>query len=176
MILIAGLGIFSWLGVQSANDSTSRTLDERLIIARLAASRLDETLQYALVQLQSNASSTDLLQSQSKFIATASVAQESLIRSGVSAKNIIAVGASGGVIFAEPSSAGLVGANLSEYSSVKKVLGDGAAAISGLVSIPQIPKPVVLISVPLRGEAGDIQGALVCTVDMDQSISGSFSK
>ena len=75
MILIAGLGIFSWLGVQSANDSTSRTLDERLIIARLAASRLDETLQYALVQLQSTASSADLMQSQDSFNSVAAVLQ-----------------------------------------------------------------------------------------------------
>lgn len=59
--LAIGLGLFSWLGVQSVNESVERTLDERLIIARVMASHLDHTLETVLVQLQDAANFNDRL-------------------------------------------------------------------------------------------------------------------
>ena len=49
---VIGLGVFSWLGVQSLNESTERILNERLTIARVIASHLDETLAHIQVELQ----------------------------------------------------------------------------------------------------------------------------
>ncbi len=53
--LVVGLGLFSWLGVQSVNEIVERTFEERLTMARIVASHLDEMLTYILVQLQSAA-------------------------------------------------------------------------------------------------------------------------
>ncbi len=49
--LVVGLGLFSWVGLQSSKESTERILDERLTIARVLASHLDETLAYIQLQL-----------------------------------------------------------------------------------------------------------------------------
>ena len=53
--LAIGLGLFSWVGMQSVNESIDKTLDERVTIARMMASHLDELLRVALVQVQNAA-------------------------------------------------------------------------------------------------------------------------
>jgi len=53
--LVVGLGLFSVLALQSVNESLQRTLQERLAIARIVANRLDQTLNYIIVQLRSTA-------------------------------------------------------------------------------------------------------------------------
>jgi len=35
--LVVGLGLFSWLGIQSVKENTAKVLDERLIIAKMMA-------------------------------------------------------------------------------------------------------------------------------------------
>jgi hypothetical protein len=53
--LVIGLGLFSWLGIRSMNESTERILNERLSIARIMAAYMDEELAHFLSHLQNAA-------------------------------------------------------------------------------------------------------------------------
>ena len=50
--LVVGLGLFSWLGIRSVNESTERALDERLTIARILAGHIDENLTHVVTHLR----------------------------------------------------------------------------------------------------------------------------
>ena len=176
VIMIIGLGIFSWLAVQSVNDSTQRTLDERLIIARLAASRLDETLRNIVVQIQASATSYGSIKNARDFLSVADPLLSTLTKSGISVQNILIVDASGKVLFVEPGILVPADTMMSGYPSVNKALNAGVPTISGLVSLPFVKTPEVLINVPMPSTDGQIPGVLVCLLDLDQSIQGQFSQ
>lgn len=175
-VLMTGLGLFSWLGLQSVNDSTERTLDERLTIARIAASQIDETLTRVLVQLQTIADLGEGIRTEEKFFSAASPLYELFAKTGIYAKNIFLIDKDGKVLMVEPKDPRIVGFDMSTYAEVSKTLGAGVSTVSGLVSSPLMEAPVVLISVPVFNGEGKNIGALTCSIDVAQSMTGAFSQ
>lgn len=173
--LLVGLGLFSWVGVQSVNDSVARTLDERLTIARIVATHLDETLLYILVQLQSIDGFGDELPSEEQFDSLAVSLQDVFTKSRIYMRNIFLVDPDGKVIRVGPESSLAVSFDMVNYPEVAKTLTTGTPSISGLVPDPLQETPVVLVSTPILNSDHEVVAALACSIDIEQSSIGVFS-
>jgi signal transduction histidine kinase len=171
--LAVSLGLFSWLGVQSVNESVKRTLDERLTIARVMASHLDHTLEYILAQLQ-DVNFTDGLPAQEQFAPVADSLRSTLAKSGISVQNIILIDREGKILQTEPDDPGIIGSDMSMYPGVKQALETGMPTISDLVSSPLIGVPVVFATIPMLDGEGEIIGALTGSIDIEQSKNDAF--
>ncbi len=174
--LLMGLGIFSWVGVQAVNDSIKRTLDERLTVARIVASHLDETLMYVRVQVENAAHFQSGLPDQREFDSVANSLQDLFTRSRIRTRNIFLIGKDGRVLQAAPQDPSLVGMDMMAYAEIRDTLGTGASTISGLASGPAVKVPAVIVSTPVFNWEGQVIGALACTIDVEQSSISSFSQ
>lgn len=171
--LLVGLGLFSWLGIQSLKESTDRILNERLTVARVIASHLDHTLEYILKQLQGvdfNAG----LPTKEQFGPVANSLRDTLAKSDISAQSIILIGREGKILQTEPDDPGIIGMDMSGYTEVKQTLETGLPTISGLVSSPMIKVPVIFATVPILNEEGTVIGALTSAIDIEQSSNDAF--
>ncbi len=174
--LAIGLGLFSWLGVQSVNESIEKTLDERVTIARMMASYLDEMLTFSLVQLQDAANFDDGLPTKEQFDSVAGSLGGTFANSGIHTRNIILVDRDGKVLQVKPEDPRIIGTDMFDHSEVKEAQEAGLPTISGLVSSPLIEVPVVLISTPVLNEEGEITGVLTVSIDIEQSNIGALSQ
>ncbi len=174
--LVVGLGLFSWLGIQSLNESTEHILNERLTMARIVANHLDESLLHILVHLQNVADATDGLPTKEQFGPVADSLRQILAESGISARNIILTDRDGRVLQIDPEDARIIGGDMPGYSEVQAVLETGLPTISGLVSSPLIDVPVVLATAPILNEEGKIIGLLTSSIDIEQSSIGTIGQ
>ncbi len=166
--LIVGLGLFSWLGIQSVNESVQRTLDERLIIARVVANQIDGNNEHVLMHLQNTAKSHSGLFNKEQFIIEAGWLRNTLADSEISVIDIILVDQDGEIQLTYLDDAINVMGNVGNYTSVIESLETGAHTISNLVTGPT-GTPVVLLSTPVSNKAGRIIGALVVSIDIENS-------
>ncbi|MDP3879283.1 MAG: GAF domain-containing protein [Dehalococcoidales bacterium] len=174
--LVIGLGLFSWLGIQSVRDSVDRTLEERLVLARMMASHMDDNLEHLFLHLQRATDFNGSLPSAEQFKETADSLSGILAESGISARNIILVDSSGRAIQVEPEDSGITGIDMSAYPEVAETLRSGVPTISGLVSDSLVGVPVVLISVPVADLEGVSLGVLTVLIDINQSNIGAFGE
>ncbi len=170
--LAVGLGLFSWLGVQSVNESTNRILEERLTIARLMASHLDETLAYILVQLQ-DVNFSDELPAREQFRPVAISLHEMLAKSEISIRNILLINREGEILQTESDAPGIIGIDVSIYPEVKQALETGLPTISSLVSSPLTEVPVIFATAPILNKEGGVIGALISSIDVQQSTNSA---
>ncbi|MBI4283725.1 MAG: GAF domain-containing protein [Chloroflexi bacterium] len=171
--LVVGLGLFSWLGIQSVNESVQRMLDERLTIARVEANHLDETLSYVLAELR-DVDFNNELPLKEKFQAMGDSLRETFAKLGIAAPDIMFIDPDGKVLYVEPEGSKIIGTDMSQYSAVRKTLEAGQPTISGLVSSPLVEIPVVFASVPVLNEEGKIIGVLTASVNVEQSTNSAL--
>lgn len=174
--LLMGLGIFSWLGVQSVNDSVRRTLDERLTIARIVASHVDETLMYVRVQVENASEFGGGLPGEVEFDSMSVSLQDIFARSGIRTGGIFLVGKTGNILRTAPRDPQATGINMLEYAEIRETLASGRSTVSGLVSGPAIRKPGVMVSAAIKEREGEVAGVLATTIDIDQSSISAFSE
>ena len=86
--LVLGLSLFSILAIQSVNESVKSTLNERLDIARIVANRLDQTLNFVLVQMRSSATGITLLPNKEDFTVLADTLQGFFHQSEISINTV----------------------------------------------------------------------------------------
>ena len=174
--LVVGLGLFSWLGVQSVNESVERTLDERLTLARIMASHLDESLTHVLMHLQNAADFNGGLPTKEQFGTVADSLGKILAESGILARNVILLDRDGKVLQVEPENSRIIGTDMFQYPKVKEALETGLPTVSNLVSSPLIEVPVVFATAPILNEEGKIIGMLTSSIDVEQSSISAFSQ
>ncbi|MBI2831730.1 MAG: HAMP domain-containing protein [Chloroflexi bacterium] len=171
--LTVGLVLLSWLGIQSVGESVERTLHERLTIAREMAGRLDTTLTFALLQVQSAANANDGLPPKEHFRQVAEQTRETLAKLGIATQNIFLVDKAGAVLDVEPQNLKIADPTISLYPNLSSTIESGISAISDLVSSPSTEIPVVFITAPVSSK-GKIAGALVVSIDMENSSISAF--
>ncbi|MBI4284696.1 MAG: GAF domain-containing protein [Chloroflexi bacterium] len=166
--LVVSLGLFSWIGIQSVNESVARTLAERLTLARMIARHLDEDLSHVTADLLSVAYFGGDLPDNKEFQSEVVPLRERLAELGVWTENILLLDGSGKVIYAEPEGSISARTDLHGYTEVSETLEMGALTISGLVSGPFVNGPVVLINAPVTNSEGGVLGALVSVIDIER--------
>ncbi len=174
--LVVGLGLFSWLGIQSLRESTDRVLAERLTIARIMADHLDETLTHTLTHLQSAAGLIDRLPPGEGFHRATDSLRQMFAESGIHINGIILADKSGGIVRVEPEDTTLTGPDMFRDAEIKRALGAGRPVISNLVASQQIEMPTILAAAPVYDGDGDIIGVLAASIDVERSGLGSFGR
>ncbi|MBI2853192.1 MAG: GAF domain-containing protein [Chloroflexi bacterium] len=174
-LLAAGLGLFSWLGVKSVNESVDEVFNERLAMALLMARQLDGALSQVVAELQSVAEIGNELPGKERFESMASSLREALASSLVIVRHVVLVDSAGTAVRLVPLEPAIEGTNLAGYPEVQQTLQSGILTVSNLVSSPQFGRPVVLITVPLFDEKGSIVGGLLISIDMEASQNYAFN-
>ncbi len=175
--LMLGLGLFSWLGVQSLNESTQRTLDERLTVSRIVASHLDETLNHVLLRVQEAASFQGELPQEEQFRLRARALGIMLDKATIVTESVFLLGGDGRILQAEPPRPGAIGTMLPGYADVESRLSSGLPTISSLTYAPLTAAPVVFAIAPIMDAAGSKNiGALSVAIDVNESSISGFIK
>ena len=178
--LLVGLSLFSWLGIQSVNDSVDKILEERLTIARLIANHLDENLEHVLLHVRNYADFNGRFPTEEEFKNVATSLEDRLVESGFSVNNIILIRSNGVVQYvANPSPVGaplVIRSATANHQKIIEAREKQIPTISNLVSDPSLGTPVVLISAPVLNEAGESIGVLTALVDITQSNIGTFNQ
>lgn len=167
--LIISLIFFSWLGIQSVNDSVKRTLNERLIIAKVMASQLDEALSHMLMHLQKTANFGWGLSDKEQFESKAGELSGILAGSGARVLNIVFFDNDAKAQQIFPGEYRISRENNDKYSPVQDSLTSGLPAISNLLSDPLSGEPAVIMSTPVFNEEDRIIGALAVSIDIENS-------
>ncbi len=174
--LFVGLGLFSWLGLRSVNQSIQTTLTERLTLARTLASQLDQMLTYVLVRFQDAARTMDNFPTPEQFNSFAESTGLMFTRSGIYVRDFVFINEDGKVIRTDPDNAKFVGTDMSAFPEVQEVLSTGLPRISGLVSSPFTAAPTVLIFIPYINAEAKVVGVVACSIDIKQLGVFSFNQ
>ncbi len=167
--LAVGLGLFSWLGIKSINESTQRVLDERLSIARIIARNLDDTLVHLLMHLEQDAHVMNESSPSPEFAAAAKSIRQLFSASDISVVNVMLTDKYGKVLQSDSEGNGIIGVDISQYAEVQRALETGTSAISNQISDSQIEEPVMLAVAPILDENGETGGLLVAEVQIQGS-------
>ncbi|MBI4267314.1 MAG: hypothetical protein HY662_00835, partial [Chloroflexi bacterium] len=174
--LVVGLGSFTWLGVQSLNESTARELDQRLTIARIMASHLDEKLNHVLSHLQSVTTPRGELPTREEFVSLAGSLRERFAESGISIQHTILADRNGKVLLVEPGDYGIIGSDMYHYPEIRRALEGGQPSVSNLISDSQMGTPVFLATAPIVSERNEVLGVLASAIDVERSGIRSFGQ
>ncbi len=172
-VLALCLGLFSWLGIQSLNESTARTLEERLTTARYAASHVDETLEHILEHQQSAADSLGELPEEA-FERVALSLRDVMTESRITIHYVVLLDKDGAVIRTQPEGPGIDGLNFSGHDEVARVFDTGRATISSLISTLGLEDLAVLATAPILDTGGRTVGALSSIIDVNRSSLGTL--
>ncbi|MDO8472203.1 MAG: HAMP domain-containing protein, partial [Dehalococcoidia bacterium] len=164
------LGLFSWLGIQSLNDSAQRTLNERLTNAKMAAAYLDQDLARLLSDLKDHSDFGGSLPQDSQFDAAADYLREEMTNLGIVTEAVFLVGPDGRILGADPPLPDSVQTALaSTDNNISESILTGKATVSGLVYEPLTAVPVVFANAPIPGANGTAIGALSVAINMNES-------
>lgn len=170
VLTAAGLVLFATftaLGEWTLQVSEQGILGERLVIARMAAAEVDETLQEAERQLQQTGGLVNYDPNNPDHSNIARLLHQSYLQSYMFT-TVLLLDAHGVVIVAEPSSSYKSGTDLSATSYVTQALSQHADSFSDPFQ-DQMGYPVMAITVPLQDTDQNLKGLLVGLVDLNGS-------
>ncbi|MBI4297773.1 MAG: GAF domain-containing protein [Chloroflexi bacterium] len=174
--LALGLGLFSWLGLQSMSDSTQRILEERLTMARTVASHLDETLNHLLIHIRGNADFHGKLPAPAEFRERALSLRMVLAESGIATTGVYLLDRTGLVLQVESEHPEALGVVFPKFGDIASSLEERGASISSMIELPTVGTPEVFATVPVFDASGQMIGALSVAIDIGQSAIGGFIK
>jgi len=174
--LLIGLGLFSWLGLESLRESTQRTLDQRLTIARIMANHLDERLTQTASQLENAANQYREFPAGSEFAEMTESLHRLFAGLRISVPDIMLTDASGRVVSVQPSDSQILGTDIASYPEPNRTLQTGATTISNLINSPVLGQRVVLATAAITDENGNVVGLLASSIDIEQSSPDIFSE
>lgn len=172
--LIGGLGLFGLVGVMALDKSTQESLNERLTMAKVVASHIDELLHHSILELQGLASSPGLNLADGNLEPEKALLREGRQQLVTFTHNIFLLDGQGQVLWVEPYDAALLGMPMTPYPFVSNAFATGRPSVSGLLSDPVADTPVVTVVVPIADSRGKVIGALGGSIDMTRSSIGGF--
>jgi signal transduction histidine kinase len=173
--LAVALGTFSFVGIQSLNESTARILDERLTISRILANDLDETLTHVATHLQGIASSNTMPDA-NEFISMADALRQVLADTGIPVRNVILTDANAEVTNVEPTDEAILQEHWVGLPEMKRSLNSGNRTISNVLADPTNGTEIVLVSAPIVGDRGDVLGLLSASIDIGGATISNISQ
>lgn len=158
--LLAILGILGYLGFHAVSESTDRTLDERLVMARMMAQGIDQDISQRLQQLQ-EAAPAIAYNLENNRLQPIEEALEQLYRyGGPYTQNTFLLDDQARIVRMVPAAPGLIGEQLTGYPNVPRSIHSGESAVSGAISSPTGDDLIISLSVPVVSEQGDTLGVL----------------
>jgi len=170
--LVAGIGVFSFLGMRAVNQTTEVMLEGLMTTAHVVADYLDETLARALSELGLASEKVDVNNPENIENAIADL-EETYERLSIYLYNVYLLDASGRIVWSRPDALDFSGDDFLAYSFIGDALLNARAGVSGMVSAPPGATPVVFLSSPL-GSRSPAEGLLVAAVDVGRSSIGGL--
>ena len=153
IIISVTLGIISNLTVR---DSISRSLDDRLMLARMIADYIDSSLQANLNRLMDISLSGKIDLTYSNWD-SARKALETAYKYSLFTDGVFLLDRQGNILLTYPPQ-DVYGENLSYIDYVSQVLSEGKPVISNVYTIDPIKKQVLFMMVPLKDRRDTIVG------------------
>ncbi len=174
--LAAALGLFSFLGIQSLNESTQRILDQRLAVARILANDIDRTMIHALTHLHSVTSKLNDIPDYGEFVSLVTPIREILADTGVSIQNFVLIDANGKVKHVYVNNPDIIGSDWSQLPEVNQSLATGLSSITNQLTEPQTKMQMILALAPILNSKGKITGIVASIVDPAKSTINTFGE
>ncbi|MEK7778132.1 MAG: cache domain-containing protein, partial [Chloroflexota bacterium] len=169
--LLLLLAAFAFISTWALRESVQRSLQERLLLAQVAAQSIDHYNRSLLAQIQEVASSKSIdlvrrdLEQETRML-------ESL-KSKLSARELFLLDKNGTVLSIQPQANDAISENLSDNRYVASAYFAGQPRISWIVPSLIDGSPVVVYLVPILGADGTVLGAIGAGIDLTQpKISG----
>ncbi|MBI2854542.1 MAG: GAF domain-containing protein [Chloroflexi bacterium] len=165
---------FAFVGMWSLKHSTDRILQERLVLAQMAAESVDRYNSEVIQQLnrvgqlalepmtQGDSASMDAVLKSSQALAISDF------------KEMFLLDGSAKVIAATPSMSSKVGTSLLDFADVNRVLSSGQPLISGVVPCIDDGSPAVVYAVPIKRDGGATVGVLFGDMHLKSSPVDGF--
>ncbi|MBI4334501.1 MAG: HAMP domain-containing protein [Chloroflexi bacterium] len=159
--------IFGLLSMRMINDSTGRILDERRVLAEMAADEMDAMLANGFYELEKATSFARFDPGAGDLGEELHMLQHAYGRVGTFSLGVQFLDARGKVILAEPP--GLMPANVSLEPHLRKVLETGKRAVSDPFESRPNGTPAVALTVPIKNAEGTIISMLSGLIDISSS-------
>ncbi len=161
--LLAILGVLGYIALEAVRDSTDRTMDERVVLARIVAESTDADISWRLAQLQEVAPRmADNLES--SRLQPIEEALEQLYRyGGPYIQRAFICDQQADTVVMVPAGSNPEGGPPAYYPNVLRSIYRGEPAVSGAISSSREDGFIVSLSVPIFSRDGDILGALGTT-------------
>lgn len=172
--LLLGVGVFSTLSMRAVNQATETMLQDRITTAHVVADYVDETLERALIELESTAMLMESDMAENKLEPQIEAFEAAYSRLSIYINDIYLLDGEGQIIWRKRETRGLEGDNISAYPSISQAIGKGETTISGLVPAPVTEAPVVLLTSPIEKGQQESRGTLVVAIDLTQSSIAGF--
>ena len=161
--------VFALLSMRMLNDSTDRILEERQVLAQMAANETDALLARAFYELEKattfarfDPQATDL-EEEYHMLAHA------YGRVGTLSLGVHFYDATGKVVFGEPYDASIIGKDRSAEPHIRQVIESGQRSISAPFVDPRTGKPAVALTIPVRDEQGQLMSMLSGLIDLSSA-------
>ncbi len=164
--------VFLYTSIQALDASTQKALDERVIVARLMADRMDAELGHALETLQSGLASDQLnlgdgnLEPEKKLV-------QSLYDHSLIFKSISLLDASGRVLWQVPFDEQIIGVNLTE-PPYNRLIKSTQSPLSTAVDNNPSGQPTIAVTIPIVHPDGAVEGYLYGWIDLTDSRTSSI--
>lgn len=169
--LVVGFGFFGWLAVTAIQHEGDDLLKERLTVAYVAASYMDNTLNSVNALLDTAVDFESGLPSEQQFVTAERLIRDALGSYGVTPLDVAVVDETGRVVRdipEQPEMLGGVGYQAEAYPAVKRALEDRTYAVSEVVYDPLTQRPAVLLVSPIFGADKMLAGAVIAEIDIQQ--------
>ncbi len=167
LLVVAGLlmlfCLFGLLGMLLANEAAQQMEADRLVVARLTASYLDDEFDEQFKQLEQAAAMISLAGGDS--LAQRSLLANLLHQPEPFVTAVFRADRAGRLLWAEPPDLAALGANLASYPHVLDPVSTGTRYVSGVRAVGPQGRPAIIMTVPMRGQDHEPAGVVGAAVD-----------
>ncbi|MBI4300196.1 MAG: GAF domain-containing protein, partial [Chloroflexi bacterium] len=158
--IAALFGALGYLWYQALDDSTDRTLKERLIIAKMAAQGMDHDLSQRLSQLEQFAGLGSVNLEDDNLEPEKEALRELYLYAGPLTQNVFLLDKNTRVLWTVPYDANVKGSYLSFYPNVIATLRTGSPQVGSIMTPTNLETPTVSLSVPVRNSRNEVVGVV----------------
>lgn len=159
-------GIFSLLSLQAIDDSTERILQERRVIAEMAAVEIDSLFNRAFYELEKATDFAPFDPRADNFAAETHMLAHAYGRIGTLSLGVAFLDNTGRVVLTEPYNLSSQGADWSNKAYIRRALTTGQRQISAPFVDSRTGRPAVAVVVPIQGRQDQIISLLTGLIDL----------
>ncbi|MBI3954342.1 MAG: GAF domain-containing protein [Chloroflexi bacterium] len=172
LVIAATLGflvlfaIFSLLSLRAVNDSTNRILQERLVVAQMAAREIDRLVARGFHELEKATEFAAFDPRAPNLAEEYHMLAHAYGRVGTLSLGIYFLDAQGRVVLSEPPDKLPRGTDLSSEAHISRVKESGRRSVSAPFIDPSTGQPAVALTVPILGPDGTLMSMLSGLIHM----------
>ncbi|MFQ5856240.1 MAG: ATP-binding protein [Anaerolineae bacterium] len=159
-------GVFSLLSLQAINDSTDRILQERRVIAEMAAVEIDGLLDRAFYELEKATDFAPFDPYAPNLTAERHLLAHAYGRIGTLSLGVAFLDNTGHIVLTEPYDLSPKGTDWSAQPYILRALTTGARQISAPFVDPRTERPAVAVAVSIQNNQGQVISLLTGLIDL----------